>query len=140
MEKIFFSIMFAAFFSNAQTTFLQYMDNSSVKSNSRHFHASCAGTILIAETIDVIEIALDKEPHKARNIIISGLSVYAAGELKERIYDRMLGKGQFSKADLFFNGWGVTCGMIIKTCANDWRERRRVERQNELEYKKRILD
>lgn len=124
----------------SKTTLLQDLDNSSVKSNTKHFYASLLLTAGISETIDYIELEKGIEPHRGRNIIIAGAATYAIGEIKERVYDKAMGRGVFSRADLFFNAWGVTCGMMVKTCINDWRERRRIDRQNELEYKKHLLD
>lgn len=110
--------------------------NSTEKSNSLHFYASAIGTGLTARTLDFVEEQLDIEPHQTRNIWIAGTFIFGVGLGKEYIYDRKLGKGVFSKADIFMNGMGVVSGMMVKRCLNDWRERKK----QELEYKKRMLD
>lgn len=104
------------------------LSGQKIPSDAKHVYATCAITHFVGWGIY----------HKTDRIGLSCLSGMASGMLvglgKEYIWDKKLGKGEFSKLDLTSDAWGCLLGGITLRVAFDFKQVGLIPRKKKNKY------
>ena len=104
------------------------------RSDAYHFYTGCFISIGTSEVI------YHYTYRNGLSCLTGAATGVAAGAFKEFVWDGYLKKGTKTWPDFFITTQGAVSGSMFDRCWQDWRERKRQNRRNALEYKKHLLD
>ena len=99
-----------------------------IPSDAKHVYATCGITHAVGWVVQ------NKTDRPGLSCLIGMSSGMLVGLGKEYIWDRKLGKGEFSKLDIANDAWGCLLGGLTLRVAIDWKEVGFIPRKKKDKY------